>query len=64
MVLDMDGELTVAALAAELGVELAAGAEMLLSLFTAVAVTGDDVVDAEGVTSGSDEAAGAADSGC
>lgn len=64
-VLGTDGELTVAAVAAEVGVELAieeiAGA--LLSLLTAVAVTGDDVVDAEGVTSGSDEAAAGMDSG-
>lgn len=71
-VLDMDGELTVAAAAAEVGVELAidvvgAGAAPLLSLFAAVAVTGDDVADGEGVTSGSDEAVGTdelADSDC
>lgn len=71
-VLDMDGELTAAApVAVEVGVELAiddgAGAAPLLSLFTAVAVTGDDVADGEGVTSGSDEAAGrdeVADSVC
>lgn len=60
--LDIDGELTATAVAAEVGVELAiddgtVAVVPLLSLFTAVAVTGDDVVDAEGVTSGSDEAA-------
>lgn len=71
---EVDGELTAAAVAAEVGVELAiddgtgAAAEApLLSLFTAVAVTGDEVADGEGVTSGSDEAAGIdapADSDC
>lgn len=69
-VLGTDGELTatVPAVAAEVGVELAieetAGATLaLLSLLTAVAVTGDDVVDAEGVTSGSDEATAGMESG-
>lgn len=69
-VLDIEGELT-AATAAEVGVELAIDdvteAAPLISLFTAVAVTGDDVADGEGVTSGSDEAAGRdelADSDC
>lgn len=68
--LGTDGELTatVPAVAAEVGVELAieetAGATLaLLSLLTAVAVTGDDVVDAEGVTSGSDEATAGMESG-
>lgn len=62
--LGTDGELTAAAaVAAEVGVELAiedaTGATLLLlSLLTAVAVTGDEVVDAEGVTSGSEVAAG------
>lgn len=61
-VLGTDGELT-AAVATEVGVELAieeatgATTLALLSLLTAVAVTGDDVVDAEGVTSGSEETA-------
>lgn len=66
----VEGELT-AATAADVGVELAiddgTGAAPLLSLFTAVAVTGDDVADGEGVISGSDEVAGideAADSDC
>lgn len=62
-VAEVDGELTAAATAAEVGVELAiddgtGAAPPLLSLFTAVAVTGDDVADGEGVTSGSDEVAG------